>query len=484
MKKIITAIAILANTFAFSQVGIGTNTPNASTILHLESTSKGFLTPSMTTSQRDLISTPPTGLQVFNTTLNQMQINAGTPTAPVWSNLEGNDWKTTGNAGTTAGTNFIGTTDDADIVFKRNNFQAGWINSSIESTGLGRLSLPTTSTGFGNTGFGASALGANTTGGANTAVGRYALGTNTTGLANVALGHNALRDATTADENTAIGSSSMDFLTTGYGNTAVGRLSLHDLTTGLNNTAIGSSSGTFLTTGSNNIAIGRGTELPSGTASHQMNIGNIIFGKNMNGTLSAPAGNIGIGTNTPNTSAILDLSSTTNGFLMPRMLSSERDAIVSPAKGLMIYNSSNDRIQLNVGTSANPIWYQVDAIPSGDQVGTIKSNLGAQGTYNVIMDNLIYSISGSIPRVRTVSGTKNLIISEQQVWSPGSNIQLVTAQGRIATTANISLPAGGDDMSTTENNYFYVINSTDNTIHKVDFFLYLSTSCIIVTKLR
>ncbi len=39
-------------------------------------------------------------------------------------------WGLTGNAGTTAGTNFIGTTDDRDIVFKRNGVQAGLLNSA------------------------------------------------------------------------------------------------------------------------------------------------------------------------------------------------------------------------------------------------------------------------------------------------------------------------------------------------------------------
>lgn len=46
---------------------------------------------------------------------------------------------------------------------------------------------------------------------------------------------------------------------------------------------------------------------------------------------------VGIGTTEPNTSAKLDVSSTTKGFLPPRMTSAQRTAISSPAAGLMVY---------------------------------------------------------------------------------------------------------------------------------------------------
>jgi len=52
---------------SFSQVGIGTNTPNASAKLDITATDKGLLTPRMTASQRGLITSPATGLLVFQT---------------------------------------------------------------------------------------------------------------------------------------------------------------------------------------------------------------------------------------------------------------------------------------------------------------------------------------------------------------------------------------------------------------------------------
>jgi hypothetical protein len=49
----------------------------------------------------------------------------------------------------------------------------------------------------------------------------------------------------------------------------------------------------------------------------------------------------GIGTNSPEASSILDLSSTTKGILVPRMSLVERDLISAPAEGLLIYNTTS-----------------------------------------------------------------------------------------------------------------------------------------------
>lgn len=46
---------------------------------------------------------------------------------------------------------------------------------------------------------------------------------------------------------------------------------------------------------------------------------------------------VGIGTSTPSTNAQLDISSTTKGFLPPRMLQSQRDAISNPEQGLIVF---------------------------------------------------------------------------------------------------------------------------------------------------
>ncbi len=58
--------------------------------------------------------------------------------------------------------------------------------------------------------------------------------------------------------------------------------------------------------------------------------------------ISVDAQSVGIGTATPDTSAILHLSSTTKGFLVPRMDSIQRNGIATPAQGLLIYQSKGN----------------------------------------------------------------------------------------------------------------------------------------------
>jgi hypothetical protein len=50
---------------------------------------------------------------------------------------------------------------------------------------------------------------------------------------------------------------------------------------------------------------------------------------------------VGLGTITPDASAILDLTSTTQGMLNPRMTQTQRNAIAAPATGLFIYNTTS-----------------------------------------------------------------------------------------------------------------------------------------------
>ena len=65
-------------------------------------------------------------------------------------------------------------------------------------------------------------------------------------------------------------------------------------------------------------------------------------------------GSVLINTNTSASSSILTIESTTKGVLFPRMTTTQRDAISSPAAGLMIYNTTTNK--LNVFTT---IWEQV-----------------------------------------------------------------------------------------------------------------------------
>lgn len=84
MKKLITAtFTSCLFAMAFAQVGIGTTTPNASSVLELNSNNKAFLPPRMTSTQRDLIPNPVQGMMIFNTNTTCVEIYRGSS----WFNL-------------------------------------------------------------------------------------------------------------------------------------------------------------------------------------------------------------------------------------------------------------------------------------------------------------------------------------------------------------------------------------------------------------
>lgn len=84
MKKLIAAtFTSCLFAMSFAQVGIGTTTPNASSVLELNSSNKAFLPPRMTSTQRDQIANPVQGMMIFNTNTTCVEIYRGSS----WFNL-------------------------------------------------------------------------------------------------------------------------------------------------------------------------------------------------------------------------------------------------------------------------------------------------------------------------------------------------------------------------------------------------------------
>jgi hypothetical protein len=59
----------------------------------------------------------------------------------------------------------------------------------------------------------------------------------------------------------------------------------------------------------------------------------------------AQNGSVGIGTSTPHASALVDMSSTSKGLLIPRLTTAQRDAIIPKPEGLIIYNTDDHCLQ-------------------------------------------------------------------------------------------------------------------------------------------
>ena len=66
------------------------------------------------------------------------------------------------------------------------------------------------------------------------------------------------------------------------------------------------------------------------------------FGFIMGMNLLYAQNNVGIGTNTPNSNAILEMQATDKGVLVPRLTTAQRNAIATPTEGLLVYDTDID----------------------------------------------------------------------------------------------------------------------------------------------
>lgn len=204
---------------------------------------------------------------------------------------------------------------------------------------------------------------ANTAGNYSVVVGSQSFVNNTTGNANTALGAYTLVNNISGSNNTAVGQQAM-YSNTGSSNTALGDTALYAITSGASNVGLGFSAGRYIANGSTaNQTSGTSVYLGASTKSLASGDANeIVIGYNAIGlgsntailgnssiTTTALRGNVGIGITSPNANAILDVTSTTKAFMPPRMTTTQRDAIPSPTAGMVIYNSSTNK--LNVYTT-------------------------------------------------------------------------------------------------------------------------------------
>ncbi len=187
---------------------------------------------------------------------------------------------------------------------------------------------------------------------------------------------------------------------------------------------------------------------------------------------------VGIGTTTPNANAALDVESTTQGMLYPRMTTAQRDAIASPAKGLTIFNTDLNFIQTNIGTSAAANWIKwAPADPSSNGTAavsaytcstasagtmtagtavsgvtqTITATVGTVGTYSIstTANGVTFAASGTFAGtgaqniVLTATGTPTFVGSNSFTLNTTPNCTFSRTTNPAALPANITLSAIG-----------------------------------------
>lgn len=138
---------------------------------------------------------------------------------------------------------------------------------------------------------------------------------------------------------------------------------------------------------------------------------------------------LGIGITNPEPSSILDLSNFNKGLLLPRLNSST--SILNPAKGLIYYNITNNRMEINDGNVSIPDWKPIVGI-TGD-IG-ITGDVGDSGpvgfpaqiplnTTGAIGSTIVggYDNNACGDYSTVVGGLKNTACGEYSIIGGGTN---------------------------------------------------------------
>ena len=158
--------------------------------------------------------------------------------------------------------------------------------------------------------------------------------------------------------------------------------------------------------------------------------------------LNAFGGSVGVGTTSPAASSLLDLTSTTKGFLAPRMTSTQRDAIASPANGLVVYNTTTNVLNfwdgtawqvVGTGGAANVLNNTtIDSGPFPQAAGSVvvpangSYNLGSmpveKGIYFFTLYNCNGQLSYSTGQGNTIDVVGPTILTSSSTWAELNNV--------------------------------------------------------------
>jgi hypothetical protein len=326
--------------------------------------------------------------------------------------------------------------------------------------GVGLLTNNTT--GIQNVVIGVSSMQANTSGTDNFALGSFTLRSNTIGTRNVGIGNSTIRDSIEASRNVAIGNGT-----------------LQRNISGSNNTAIGDTAGTFdsltnpVTIAINSIFLGHNSKPLANNQSNQIVIGqnatglgdnSVVLGNN---SISLTRLNGRVGVNTSNPIGALQVDSTTGAFVPPRLTSAQRDLLVEPLIGSVIFNTTTNTLQtLNsngwvdnsggssqelfaIGSilSANACVGSVVNIPNGNQ-NDIKT-VGTGGDFADLQTALADAsvVNDTILKVISNLTTSTTINVNKAVVIDGNGFELVSDTANPVTMLNVTAGATIKDFS-------------------------------------
>ena len=146
----------------------------------------------------------------------------------------------------------------------------------------------------------------------------------------------------------------------------------------------------------------------------------------------------------PDTSAMLDVSSTTKGFLLPRLTTTEQDAIILPATGLTIFNTTVNSIGVNTGTPASPVWaYLGTGTGSVNSVSVASAN-GFTGTVATSTTTPAITLRTSVSGMIKGNGASLLSATPGSDYSRGTAVNATGIVKSASGTGNLTTAVAAD----------------------------------------
>ena len=156
---------------------------------------------------------------------------------------------------------------------------------------------------------------------------------------------------------------------------------------------------------------------------------------------------VGIGTTTPDVSSALDITSTTKGFLVPRMTAAQRDAISAPAQGLIIFctNCASNEGELQVKHTSS--WKNIIGGDVNDPVPEVGDFYGGGVVFHLFIEGesgyvsgethgLIAAVEDQSSGIRWYNGSYSVTGATGTAVGTGSTNTdtIITEQGATATS--------------------------------------------------
>ena len=158
---------------------------------------------------------------------------------------------------------------------------------------------------------------------------------------------------------------------------------------------------------------------------------------------------IAIGAATPDSSAVLDMTNTAKGLLIPRMRTNTILTISNPARGLLVYDTLANQLMVNKGTRTIPNWQPIVSVnPGWELAGNGGTNPATHYIGTTDNQPLFFRIN-DIHAGELNAGTRNVFFGLRagQFDSIGiSNIGIGADALRSNTTGNANTANGDSSL--------------------------------------